>query len=207
MVGRGGPAAHRLGLPMVLVPPGHLEMRKKHQHTIQRPPPPPAGAHLAPSSLSSSHPLGWPGPLLVAGGQGAACSHRLSPSSSAQLALAQTKPCRVSAGCALCGAIQLQTIPALPGSSPQCSVPEGCSRSLPCSPQSRDCLPLAPGPVEGSQTSAGCQGTPAPPPATVSCLVSSLLSSSSRQRLLLRASDPLVSEFHKAFLSSVPKIW
>lgn len=40
MVGRGGPAAHRLGLPMVLVPPGHLEMRKKHQHTIQRPPPP-----------------------------------------------------------------------------------------------------------------------------------------------------------------------
>jgi len=165
MAGRGGPAAHRLGLPMVLVPPGHLEVTEKHQHTIQRPPGwSTLGSFL---TLSSSHPLGWPGPLLVAG-QGAACSHRPSPSSSVQLALAQTKPCSVSAGCAPCGAVQLQTVPALPESSPRCSVPEGCPRSLPCSPQSRDCLPLAPEPVEGSRTSAGCRGAPAPPPATVS---------------------------------------
>lgn len=38
------------------------------------------------------------------------------------------------------------------------------------------------------------------------CLVSGLLSDSSRQLLLLQGSDPLESEFHEAFLFSAPKI-
>lgn len=43
VAGRLGAVAHGLDLPMLPVPPGHLEMREKHQHTIQRhPPAPPA---------------------------------------------------------------------------------------------------------------------------------------------------------------------
>lgn len=65
MAGSRGPTVHTLGLPMLPGPPGHLEMREKQQHSIQRPPPPPppAGALWAPSSLSHP-PIRLGGPAL-----------------------------------------------------------------------------------------------------------------------------------------------
>lgn len=54
MAGSRGPTVHTLGLPMLPGPPGHLEMREKQQHSIQRPPPPhprPEHSGLLPHSV------------------------------------------------------------------------------------------------------------------------------------------------------------
>lgn len=187
-------------------PPGRLEMREKHQHTIQRPPPPPpAGAHWTPSSLPA-----WaarPSP-----GGGRTGSRALTQAESHLVSTVRPSPNQALQG--FCDTLSVR--PCSCGDKPCPSrifSAVFCTRGLSLRPSVFSSKP---------RLSAACSGAwgmahePAPVPGAGAlwlllpprfrCLGSGLLATSSRRRLLLQASDPSESEFHKAFLSSVPKI-
>lgn len=197
-------------LPMLPGPPGHSEMREKHQRTIQRRP---TGAHPAPSSLCH-HPIRLGGSALSwwqEDREQHVNTSRVPPPQYSEpfpkLSLAGFLRHMLRVGPSNCrdnpcpsrifsGAVCTQ------GLSPQ---PSMFSSKLRLS-----AWPRRPGPRSGARGMANDpapgQGALAPPPATFSLPREWPAVDSSRRRPFLQGSDPLESEFHKAFLSSVPKI-